>query len=82
MKVLLQDVAYGFRQFRKTPGFTATVLFTDFESVTFHLDEKSLNRTHRLRRATCPRSRLIGQLVAKPTTVWTARYSSFESFPV
>src|SRR5271168_349661 len=28
MKVLLQDVAYGFRQFRKTPGFTATVLLT------------------------------------------------------
>jgi len=28
MKVLLQDVAYGFRQFRKTPGFTVTVLLT------------------------------------------------------
>ena len=28
MKVLLQDVAYAFRQFRKTPGFTATVLLT------------------------------------------------------
>src|ERR1700732_118987 len=28
MKVLLQDVAYGFRQFRKTPGFTITVLLT------------------------------------------------------
>ena len=28
MKVLLQDVGYGFRQFRKTPGFTVTVLLT------------------------------------------------------
>jgi hypothetical protein len=28
MKVLLQDVAYGFRQFRKTPGFSVTVLLT------------------------------------------------------
>jgi macrolide transport system ATP-binding/permease protein len=28
MKVLLQDVGYAFRQFRKTPGFTATVLLT------------------------------------------------------
>src|SRR5271170_691747 len=28
MKVLLQDVAYAIRQFRKTPGFTATVLLT------------------------------------------------------
>src|SRR6202167_4283833 len=28
MKVLLQDVAYGFRQFLKTPGFTVTVLLT------------------------------------------------------
>src|ERR1700728_4611171 len=28
MKVLLQDMGYGFRQLRKTPGFTATVLLT------------------------------------------------------
>ena len=28
MKVLLQDLGYGFRQLRKTPGFTATVLLT------------------------------------------------------
>ncbi len=28
MKVLLQDVGFAFRQFRKTPGFTATVLLT------------------------------------------------------
>ena len=28
MKVLLQDVAYAIRQFRKTPGFTATGLLT------------------------------------------------------
>src|ERR1700683_3803909 len=28
MKVLLRDVAYGFRQFRKTPGFSVTVLLT------------------------------------------------------
>jgi len=28
MKVLLQDLGYGFRQLRKTPGFTVTVLLT------------------------------------------------------
>ena len=28
MKVLLQDVAYAIRQFRKTPGFSVTVLLT------------------------------------------------------
>jgi macrolide transport system ATP-binding/permease protein len=28
MGVLLQDLGYGFRQFRKTPGFTVTVLLT------------------------------------------------------
>jgi macrolide transport system ATP-binding/permease protein len=28
MRVLLQDLDYGFRQLRKTPGFTATVLLT------------------------------------------------------
>src|SRR6202789_2313828 len=28
MRVLLQDLGYGFRQLRKTPGFTATVLLT------------------------------------------------------
>ncbi len=28
MKVLLQDLGYAFRQLRKTPGFTLTVLFT------------------------------------------------------
>jgi macrolide transport system ATP-binding/permease protein len=28
MRVLLQDLGYGFRQFRKTPGFTVTVLLT------------------------------------------------------
>jgi macrolide transport system ATP-binding/permease protein len=28
MRVLLQDLGYAFRQFRKTPGFTVTVLLT------------------------------------------------------
>ena len=28
MKAVMQDVAYAFRQFRKTPGFTVTVLLT------------------------------------------------------
>ena len=28
MRVLVQDLAFAFRQLRKTPGFTVTVLLT------------------------------------------------------
>jgi hypothetical protein len=28
MRVLVQDLTYGFRQLRKTPGFTVTVILT------------------------------------------------------
>src|ERR1700729_4575138 len=28
MRVLIQDLTYGFRQLRKTPGFTVTVILT------------------------------------------------------